>query len=216
MRCQVVRGFDMKKLTVLFASLMIAVAVNAASYNWSGANVKLAPGDEASAVTSYTIYLVDASMISSEVLSGQIAAGNYSSLNKSENVVATTNGIMQPNEVSDKYGAYHTVFRWSQTEGLDNIKLNGEYYTIILNGDLGEATHYLITQTQTASSPFLGSTAINFGNQIENNWVPITPAPEPTSGLLILIGAAGLALRRKNSGVYRKIKEDSDKGVSRR
>lgn len=53
-------------------------------------------------------------------------------------------------------------------------------------------------------------------DKTENNWVPITPAPEPTSGLLILIGAAGLALRRKNSGVYRKIKEDSDKSVSRR
>lgn len=196
---------------------MIAAAVNAASYNWSGVNVKLAPDDEASAVTSYTIYLIDASMISSADLSGEIAAGNYSSLNKSGNVVATkTGGILQQAQVEDQYGAYHTVFRWSQTEGLDNIELNGEYYTIILNGDLGEATHYLITQTQTASSPFLGSTATNFGTQIDNVWYPITPAPEPTSGLLILIGAAGLALRRKNSGVYRKIKEDSDKSVSRR
>lgn len=193
---------------------MIAAAVNAASYNWSGVNVKVDPtGND---VTDYTIYLVDAKMISSGTLSGEIAAGNYSSLN-AVNVVATkTSGTLQQAQVMDQYGEYHTVFRWSQTEGLDNVKLNGEYYTIILNGDLGEATHYLITQTQTASSPFLGSTAINFGNQIENNWVPITPAPEPTSGLLILIGAAGLALRRKNSGVYRKIKEDSDKSVSRR
>lgn len=214
MRYQVVRGFDMKKLTVLFVSLMIAAAVNAASYNWSGVNVKV--NSKNTDVTSYTIYLVDASMISSDALSGQIAAGNYSSLN-AVNVVATkTGGILQQAQVKDQYGEYHTVFRWSQTEGLDNSELNGEYYTIILNGDLGEATHYLITQTQSASSPIQGSAAINFGNQINNVWYPITPAPEPTSGLLILIGAAGLALKRKNSGVYRKIKEDSDRSVSRR
>lgn len=213
MRCQVVRGFDMKKLTVLFASLMIAASVNAASYNWSGANVKLAPGDEASAVTSYTIYLIDASKISSEVLSGEIAVGNFDNLKNNDNVVAKTNGIIQPKPVSDQAGKSHTVFRWSVL-GTEIVE-GGEYYTIILDNSLD---NYMLIENSSAgnSNPGVGSNAINFGNQIENNWVPITPAPEPTSGLLILIGAAGLALRRKNSGVYSKIKEDSDKSVSRR
>lgn len=184
----------MKKFLVLLASLVTAVVVNAASYNWSGANVKLAPGDDVSAVTSYTIYLIDAKTISSEVLSGEIAVGNFDNLKNNDNVVAKTNGIIQPKPVSDQAGNSHTVFRWSVL-GTEIVE-GGEYYTIILDDSL---EYYMLIENSSAgtSNPGVGSNAINFGNQIENNWAPIKPAPEPTSGLLILIGVAGLALRRK-------------------
>jgi len=38
-----------------------------------------------------------------------------------------------------------------------------------------------------------------FGSQADNKWYKIGTVPEPTSGVLLLVGVAALALRRKNA-----------------
>lgn len=177
------------------AMVLIASAVNAASVNWSGANVK--PDPDKNDVTSYTIYLVDASVISSGDLAGEIAAGNLSYLNPTgDAVVATATGSAQGDG---------GVGRWATTASLPPSYTNGDgytFYTIILNNGLDSATQYMVTAEQTWNIPeAAGNLSMDFGSQAENNWVaiPIKPVPEPTSGLLIMLGVAALALKRKKA-----------------
>ena len=76
----------------------------------------------------------------------------------------------------------------------------GQSYNFYYKLTDGDST---FTSTQTAGLTALetGAATINFGNQAtatQNaaNWAA-ADVPEPTSGLLLLLGVAGLALRRK-------------------
>lgn len=173
----------MKKLIIMFAALVMAVGVNAAACVWSGVNVtKIISTDEA---TSYTMYLIDASITDSSTMAGYLANGDVSYLSAA--TVTTTSGIA----ASDK-------IRWTKTFG-DYVS-GGEYtyYTVILNGTTENANHYMVTAERTQTAPDTGSMSMAFGNQISNTWYEM--APEPTSGLLALLGFAGLALRRRRRG----------------
>lgn len=180
----------MKKFLIIMATVLIAAAVNAASVSWSGVNVT--PDPDGNAATSYTIYLVDASVISSGDLAGEIATGNLSFLRGNAVVATTTGASTQPNG----------VLRWSASSNLpDTYGVGAEttFYTVILNDQLADAAWYLITKTNTETIPATGNLAMNFGNQDDVAWAPIEPVPEPTSGLLIMLGVAALALKRKKA-----------------
>ena len=69
------------------------------------------------------------------------------------------------------------------------------YYVI---SDSGKA---LTSDTKSGAALATGATSLNFGNQATytqtaGNWAAV---PEPTSGLLMLLGMAGLALKRKRA-----------------
>jgi len=58
--------------------------------------------------------------------------------------------------------------------------------------------------TKTAPAQATTTQTVAFGNQTSAtqnpaNWVGSSPVPEPTSGLLFLLGVAGLALKRKRA-----------------
>ena len=72
-----------------------------------------------------------------------------------------------------------------------------DFYYVITDGDKGTLT----STTKSAMGAATGSASINWGNQKTytsdaNNWKG-GDVPEPTSGLLLLVGGAMLALRRK-------------------
>lgn len=185
----------MKKFLIIMAMVLIASAVNAASVSWSGVSVPIAPSKNTP--TSYTIYLIDASTITKSQLSGEIAAGNFSNLTSW--AVATTAGKVQ----SQSDAGVATSARWSETNLSVSDKYNTQnenhtFYTVIIDNSLANAGSYLITNETTTSNPATGNMAVNFGT-IEGSWAPIKPVPEPTSGLLIMLGVAALALKRKKA-----------------
>ncbi len=53
------------------------------------------------------------------------------------------------------------------------------------------------TERNTTAYNSDSKTIFDFGSQANNTWHAIGTVPEPTSGLLILVGVASLALRRK-------------------
>ena len=73
----------------------------------------------------------------------------------------------------------------SSTAGLDSA----QYYNI--SAKLTEATY---SGTQNATT-----LAFNSTNWAGSGWKKIETVPEPTSGLLLLLGVAGLALRRRRA-----------------
>jgi len=119
-------------------------------------------------------------------MAGYLSSGNMSFLNAA--IVQTTTGISA--------GA---GMRWAKSGFGDyTAGTSATYYTIIFNGNIADATHYMITPEVTASVPANGMLRMVFGSQAGNTWQAMT-VPEPTSGLMILLGMAGLALRRKQA-----------------
>jgi len=188
----------MKKLMIAFAAIAMAVVANAATCNWSGAFVALNT-DTASTPGDITVYLMDSTKVTRadmvKALEGDVKGekGWEALLAKAE---TTTTGIAQGT----------TATRWSYT-GFGAYAV-GEYtfYTVLIDATKGAGLpeddpmrgkmkeYFMVSQSVTANAPAAGSLNMSFGTQTSNSW---TAVPEPTSGLLLLLGVAGLALRRK-------------------
>jgi len=88
------------------------------------------------------------------------------------------------------------------TSGIPEKTTGVKIFAVIVDDDsFGENTHYVVTTASgNVKTPDSTTTNIatfgvsNSATQNASNW---TAAPEPTSGLLMLLGIAGLALRRK-------------------
>ena len=85
----------------------------------------------------------------------------------------------------------------------NGVTVNG--YLVILDSDATATASYAYVSdiASAATSALGGAAAISFGDtqlaamQNAGNWT--AAAPEPTSGLLLLLGMAGLALKRKRA-----------------
>jgi len=179
----------MKKL-ILAAAIVCAAAISqAASVGWSLAGLNNYAGDaynffiigqnEVTSVAQITA-LIDAGNSVSSYAFYQGSVGN----NGAANVGAASSGLSVPN--SADYTAFFIVF-----DDADATKA-GNYLAITKD----QASGLSKSVNETA-----GTVAFAAGNQATyaNNAANWTAVPEPTSGLLMLLGMAGLALRRKRA-----------------
>ena len=186
----------MKKLVMLVAVAIVAT-VQASSFKWtatsSQASGKLFYDSSSTQISSaLTAYLFDAGTVSqANLLAGLRAGDAITSFTK----VAT-----------GQVGAD------AKFTAVDNISYGttGNTYTFymaVIKGDevLISATKY--GEAQAADTTTVGFT--NPGTWSKNSfadgafssagWYSTTAVPEPTSGLLMLLGIAGLALRRRKA-----------------
>ncbi len=180
----------MKKLMILVAAASLAGLVNAATCNWSGSAVALKSATDDP--TKYTVYLLDATVTDASTMAGYLTNGDTSYLAAA--TVTTTAGIA--------VGSPATAARWGKN-GFGSYTAGDAYtyYTVIFNDAVDSADYFMITAEKAATVPSSGSLAMSFGSQASNSWVAMgsSPVPEPTSGLLMLLGMAGLALRRRRA-----------------
>lgn len=156
----------MKKF-ILAISVIIAAIANAATCSWSGNNIAIyASGDSA---TSYTMYLLDASVTSASAMVIALSKGDTSLIDAA--TVAETSGIAQGT----------TAVRWSKT-GFGSYTAGDSYtyYTVILNGSIDSATAYMITNEMSATAPSSGSLSMGFGTQASNTWAAMISEEQPT------------------------------------
>ena len=183
----------MKKLMIAVLAVATAVVANAASVNWSMSNGVLAPspdGSQSSGRCSYYTMLIFTDSQASAV-DAAIAAGNFTSLSTlavSTSQAAKAGGFT--GAVNGLTGASATLFAvvfdtYSTTEGIADA---GYYYKT------GTVTQN--TFDPTGSDP--ATTAVFTSTQMTGTWTA-TAVPEPTSGLMLLLGMAGLALRRRRA-----------------
>lgn len=176
----------MKKIIIAFAAIALAVTVNAAACAWSGSAIALSTTAGAGSATSYALYLLDASVTSAADMGEYLANGDTSKIAAA--TVETTSGI----------AVGTTTARWNKSSGSYDAGTTVTYYTVIFNNSIDAADQFMITAEKTATAPGTGNLSMAFGTQAANTWTTMA-VPEPTSGLLLLLGMAGLALKRKQA-----------------
>jgi hypothetical protein len=192
-RVQIRKTKTMKKLMILAAAVVASVAANAAAITWGSGTVYLADGTTKAGkdvVTAY-LFLVDSS--------------TYGTL------AANTTGKAMSDAVYAAYGSSlgsAAANKGTTAKGVANIAdptvyANGSTaYAVILyvEGDnyMGNVATYTLTSDLDAT---VGSLSVVLGGDVGGGSTATawSSVPEPTSGLLMLLGMAGLALRRRRA-----------------
>ena len=79
----------------------------------------------------------------------------------------------------------------------DTSKNYDFYYVVFNNSDATAATKYAIVSDLNKEYSGMASKYTTSGNFTSATWTETVP--EPTTGLLVLLGVAGLALRRRRA-----------------
>ena len=175
------KGNKMKKLIIVSVAIGLAAISQAASIQWKLTN------ENPSAFASYTVYAVSASDYAAAIadlttndgakfMSDYFLEGSSKALNSRG---GGSSGVAMKG--SDTQFALF-IFKEGIVDGKD-------YYT---TGLVGSSDYTYTPPEQAAATLELGTSAAVFTTTG-------TIAPEPTSGLLMLLGMAGLALKRKRA-----------------
>ena len=183
----------MKKLIIASIAAAVGLAVNAATVDWQFA---ITGGSASGAYAGYTAYLVDksawdAATITAATFSNADIVLDSATFNAGTGKGSKTYTTLAADSSTDP----RSVSISSLSEG----STLGVYY-VLLNTNKDPNEYYTIADTLTGRSD-TGEIALGSNTSIANatlaagTWTAV--APEPTSGLLMLLGIAGLALKRK-------------------
>lgn len=181
----------MKKLMIMLAAVATAVVAQAASINWSVAGKTFAPSADDPATNGraayYLVYAFESSTydnVTSLLSSGKVddAVALAVDSGRTGKTGATSGSI------SGLTGSTYELFlvAFDTYSAADAALSTAKNY--IVSDKISGAT---FGETDMATS--IDYTSANFGS---GTWAAV---PEPTSGLLLLLGVAGLALKRKRA-----------------
>ena len=188
----------MKKLIFAFAIACTAIAAQSASYEWKCVEDGVYLPGQSENYFSGTAYLINGTKTSQTTL---LEAFSGAGFNIADYQIST-------GTLNDWHGAALTSFEYDGQVGGsiwnaymavingDNIFISSLTADITAPADLATET-ISIKDPSSASSAALKTEYSGFEG---SGWYAATqPVPEPTSGLLVLMGLAGLMLRRKRA-----------------
>ena len=192
----------MKKLMIALAAVALAAVSQAASVDWSVANNSWTLNNGSKAAAGYTVYLINGAT-SLETIAAAIDSttgafdadqtwvfGNSVTANAKGSVASNTTTTDKLTRGSG-YDFSVLIIDASAEGGPKYMVSSSINQTAYLNGT-DEATSVAF------SASLLGANALTASASAANGWAAAA-VPEPTSGLLLLLGVAGLALKRKRA-----------------
>ena len=184
----------MKKLMIALVAVAVGMVANAASFTWKVQSGYIWDGaDTPAKITSGSAYLVFASALSQSDLVTAFAAD-----------AATAASTVSSKAVST--GTIGSNARIAETAFTSDVTSDQTAYFVVFSGD-----NMYVSITADAEYLAVGTSPISFGsvtssskafNDVAGGYTSAGwygAVPEPTSGLLMLLGMAGLALRRKRA-----------------
>ena len=185
----------MKKLMMAVAIVCATVAANAATLKW-GTSYEVMNATDSGFTTASVAYLINSATLTQSAIYDAVIAG------------ATLDEA-----VAGKYVGTQAMFEGATevatVSGLDAGAMKA--YMVVFDSALN-ALYF--SEELTKSLPATGSVKFGFSNDSSmssvmadmsgfntsaGGWVSTAAVPEPTSGLLMLLGMAGLALRRRRA-----------------
>ena len=178
----------MKKLLMAMAVTLVGIVANAASVTWSVNAIQSSPD---TAVGAGWLVQVYSSTVAFDLDKAQ--AGELTVWSSANTVAAGTT-----------FRATATV-----TDGVAN-GTSADFYAVIWDASSASAAkNYIVSDAYTATASAAGNPVnMSFGAMtataatnkfLNSSWTSTSAVPEPTSGLLLLLGVAGLALRRRRA-----------------
>ena len=183
----------MKKLMMAISAVVLGFVANAAALDWSTWGYTGDPADEnyLNGSMAYLVMVTDTTTFS---VDNDLSVTGGSIVDSSQFADGVVGGTWNDTAALVDGTTYYFAIIGTTAGSSSSVPTTG-LYGVDANGATGSSSGFYQVAWNASTGGSLGPDWDNFGGLAANTAV----APEPTSGLLLLLGMAGLALKRKRA-----------------